>query len=240
MKPPAHRLILGAAAIAAAISTKALAQSNVYSLSVYAGGTSYQDLCAFDFQLPPFHYKLTLRSRYETSDGLVIIDRHEKERGGVLCRYLDVEAWTEKFTIPLDRPQPLRARQLAAEMAKRERQKKAWLASGRVQTKTFILSNRTDSLADQGDLFELEQRATFHDRYRMRAMAPEPNVIRITASTNDMPIWDRIIQEFDKPRKSEAPEPPSKKRGATNGPQPSGPSTNRAPEAPARAAHPDR
>ena len=200
MKPLASKLVLSAAALAAGIAAKALAQSNVYSLSIYAGGTSYQDLCALDFPLPPFHYKITQRSRYEDADGLVIMDPgHEKERGGVLCRYLDVEYWTEKFTIPVDRPQPLRARLLAAESAERERREKAWLASGYFQIKTFTLSNRTTSLADQEDLYRLQQRETFHDGHWTRATGPERNIIRITASTNDMVIWERIIREFDQP-----------------------------------------
>src|SRR5512136_2603175 len=106
-------------------------QSNVYSVAIYAGGTSYQELGAFDIPFAPYHYKITQRSRYEDADGLVIIDAgHEKERGGVLCRYWDVEWGTESFTIPLDREQPLRAKLLAAESAERERRAKAWLASG--------------------------------------------------------------------------------------------------------------
>jgi hypothetical protein len=200
MKLRTFRLILSAVAVAAGGATQAPAQ-NVYSLAIYAGGTSYQELCAFDVPFPPYHYKVTQRSRYEDADGLVIIDvGHEKERGGVLCRYLDVECGTESFTVPLDRPQPLRARLLAAESAERERREKSWLASGHFQIKTFILSNRTDSLEDQEVLFELEQREKFKDGHWTRAMGPESNVFRITASTNDMVIWDRIMMEFDKPR----------------------------------------
>jgi len=71
MKLLASGLLLSVAALAAAVAVKALAQSNVYSLSIYAGRTSYQDLCALDFPLPPFHYKVTQRSRYETTAGAV-------------------------------------------------------------------------------------------------------------------------------------------------------------------------
>jgi hypothetical protein len=127
---------------------------------------------------------------------------HEKERGGVLCRYWDVECGTQSFTIPLDRPQPLKATLRAAESAERERQEKAWLASGFFLKKAFILTNRTDSLEDQELLFQLEQRAMFKDGHWTRGMGPESNVFRITASTNDMVIWDRIMKEFDKPRKN--------------------------------------
>ena len=189
-------------AVAAAAAAQALAQTNVYSLAIYAGGTSCSEVCSFDIPFPPYHYRIAQRSRYEDADGLVIIDvGRERERGGVLCRYWDVECGPESFTVPLDRPQPLRARLLAAESADRERREKAWLASGFFQIKTFVLSNRTDSLEDQGALFELEQRGRFKDGHWTRAMGPESNVFRITASTNDMVLWDRIMKEFDKPRK---------------------------------------
>jgi hypothetical protein len=35
------------------------AQSNVYSLAVYAGGTSYKDLCSFELPFAPHQFKLT-------------------------------------------------------------------------------------------------------------------------------------------------------------------------------------
>jgi hypothetical protein len=202
MKLVRFGLILSAVAVAACNAAQALAQSNVYSVAIYAGGTSYREVCSFEIPFPPYHYKVTQRSRYEDADGLVIIDvGHEKERGGVLCRYLDVECGTESFTVPLDGPQPLRARLLAAESVERERREKAWLATGFFQKKTFILTNRTDSLEDQEVLFELEHREEFKDGYWTRGMGPESNVFRITASTNDMVIWDRMMKEFDKPRK---------------------------------------
>ncbi len=202
MRLPALRLILSAVAVAAGAAVQALAQSNVYSVAIYAGGTSYQEVCSFEIPFPPYYYKVTERNRYEDADGLVIIDvGHEKERRGVLCRYWDVEFGTESFTVPLDRPQPLRARWLAAESVERERREKAWLATGFFQKKTFILTNRTDSLEDQDVLFELEQREKFKDGHWTRGMGPESNLFRITASANDMVIWDRIMKEFDKPRK---------------------------------------
>lgn len=176
------------------------AQSNVYSVAFFAGGTSYQQLCSFDIPFPPYHYKLTERRRYEDTDGLVIMDPgHEKERGGVLCRYLDVECGSESFTVWLDREPPKRARELAAESAEEERRLKAHLESGYFQVKTFVMSNRADSSSDQEDLFLLEKREKFHDDGSIRAMGPESNVIRITASTNDMVVWEEIIEEFDKP-----------------------------------------
>jgi len=174
--------------------------AQVYSAAIFSGGTSYQELCSFDIPFPPFHYKLTERSRYEDADGLVIINvGHEKELGGVLCRYLDVECGSESFTVWLDREPPKRARERAAEDAERERQLKVWLDTGFFQVKTFILSNRTDSGSDQDALFALHSREKFHDGYWTLAMGPVSNIFRITASTNDMVIWDRVIREFDKP-----------------------------------------
>ncbi len=102
-------LLLGAVAVAVGVAAQAPGQTNVYFVAPYSGGTSYRQLCSFELPFPPYHYKFTQRSRYEDADGLVIIDvGHEKERGGVLRRYLDVECGTESFTLPLDRPQPLR------------------------------------------------------------------------------------------------------------------------------------
>jgi hypothetical protein len=177
-------------------------QAQVYSVAIFSGGTSYRELCSFDIPFPPYHYKLTERSRYEDTNGLVIIDvGHEKERGGVLCRYLDIECGPESFTVWLDREPPKRARELAAESAERERREKAWLETGFFQVKTFILNNRTDSGSDQGVLFALHSQEKFKDGFWTLAMGPESNIFRITASTNDMVIWDRVIREFDKPQR---------------------------------------
>ena len=174
--------------------------AQVYSVAIFSGGTSYQQLCSIDLPFPPYHCKVTQRSRYEDTDGLVIIGvGHEKERGGIPCRYLDVECGSESFTVWLDRAPPKRARELAAQSAERERRLKALLDSGYFQVKTFILSNRTLSASDHEALYQLEKREKFHDGGGGRATGPEPNVIRITASTSDLVIWDRIIKEFDKP-----------------------------------------
>jgi len=70
---------------------------------------------------------------------------------------------------------------------------------GFFQMKTFTLTNRTDSASDQEALFALYDRETFPDGCWTRAHGPEPNVLRITASTNDMVIWERVIGEWDKP-----------------------------------------
>jgi hypothetical protein len=172
----------------------------VYSVAIFSGGTAYADFCSFDIPFAPYHYRLTERSQYEDTNGLVIIDvGHEKERGGVPCRYLDVECGAETFTVWLDREPPLRARERAAEDAESERRLKENIASGYFRVKTFVLSNRTDSASDQDALFTLYDREKFQDGGWIRAMGPESNVIRITASTNDMVIWDRVIKEFDQP-----------------------------------------
>jgi hypothetical protein len=68
MRFPAFRLILGVVVVAAGAAAQALAQSNVYSLAIYAGGTSYQELCWLDLPFPPYHYKITQRSRYENAE----------------------------------------------------------------------------------------------------------------------------------------------------------------------------
>jgi bifunctional DNA-binding transcriptional regulator/antitoxin component of YhaV-PrlF toxin-antitoxin module len=65
------RLVLSPLVVVAGIRAQAHAQSNVYSMSIYAGGTSYQVLCAFDIPFPPYHDKITQRSRFEDADGLV-------------------------------------------------------------------------------------------------------------------------------------------------------------------------
>jgi hypothetical protein len=167
---------------------------------MYSGGTSYQQLCSFTSPFYPYDYELTERSRYEDTNGFVIIDiGHEIERGGLLCRYLDVECCSESFTCPLDRVPPKRVRDLEAEDAERERREKTLIEMGKWQVKTFILNHRTDSGSDQEALFALYDREKFYDGAWIRAMGPESNVIRITASTNDMVIWDRVIREFDQP-----------------------------------------
>ena len=81
----------------------------------------------------------------------------------------------------------------------RERHEKALMDMGFFQMKTFTLTNRTDSASDQEALFALYDRETFPDGCWTRAHGPEPNVLRITASTNDMVIWERVIGEWDKP-----------------------------------------
>lgn len=87
------------------------AQSNVYSLSVYAGGTSYRELCSFDFPFPPHKYRLTERSWREDANGFTIMDiRHKKAPGDVLRRSLEVECGSESFIVPFDSAPPKKAR----------------------------------------------------------------------------------------------------------------------------------
>ncbi len=78
-------------------------QSNVYSVAIYAGGTSYLELCSVSLPYSPYRYKLTQRSWYEDANGLTIIDSgHERARGGVLQRSIDVECGSESFSIRID------------------------------------------------------------------------------------------------------------------------------------------
>jgi hypothetical protein len=79
------------------------AQSNVYSLAIYSGGTSYRQLCSFSFPFPPYRYELTERSWREDANGLTIMDiRHKKAPGEVLRRSLEVECGSASFIVPLD------------------------------------------------------------------------------------------------------------------------------------------
>lgn len=67
------------------------AQSNVYRLSVYAGGVSRADLCCFNLPFPPHHFRLSERSWLEDRRGFTIMDlNNKKANGDVLQRSLDV------------------------------------------------------------------------------------------------------------------------------------------------------
>ncbi len=90
-------------ALAMLIGSHCDAQStNVYSLSVYAGGHGYTDLCSLDLPFPPHSYKLTQESWYEDANGLTIIDLHEIQRGGIPQHLLEVHCGSESFTFRLD------------------------------------------------------------------------------------------------------------------------------------------
>src|SRR6185295_12432917 len=53
-----------------ALSCKA--QTNVYSIWVYAGGVSQRELCSFTFPFPPRNYRLTESRWTEDADGLTV------------------------------------------------------------------------------------------------------------------------------------------------------------------------
>ena len=106
MKKITHIAVLAAVLLMARCRCEA--QSNVYSVAIYAGGTSYRELCSFDFPFPPYHFSITERSWYEDVNGLTIIDvGREKARGGTLRRSLDVELGSEHFSIPIE-PVPVK------------------------------------------------------------------------------------------------------------------------------------
>jgi hypothetical protein len=90
--------ILGAAAVAAYAGTRAL--DNVYSLAIYAGGTSYRDLCSFNFPFSQYHFQITERSWYEDTNGFTIMGTGgPKEEGDVLHRMVDFEIGPKLFTV---------------------------------------------------------------------------------------------------------------------------------------------
>ena len=87
------------------------AQSNVYSLAIYSAGNSWADLCSLTLPFPPYQYRLTERSWCEDANGLTIMDiKHEKVRGNVLRRLLEVQCGTNSFSIPLDSVPPKKAK----------------------------------------------------------------------------------------------------------------------------------
>jgi hypothetical protein len=91
------------AMLALLLSWRCHAQSNVYSVAIYSGGTSYRELCSLSLPFPPNHYKLTERSWREDSNGLTIMDiQHRNAPGDVLRRTLEVEYGSETFIVPLD------------------------------------------------------------------------------------------------------------------------------------------
>lgn len=90
--------ILSAAIIASCANRQG--QSNVYSLAIYSGGTSYLELLSLNFPFYPYRYTVTKRSRFEDGKGLVILG-NAKAQGGVLHEYLDVEIGSKSFTLPL-------------------------------------------------------------------------------------------------------------------------------------------
>lgn len=78
------------------------AQSNVYSLSIYATGTSYTELCSLILPFPPNHYKLTDRSWQEDANGFYVVDFSHRDAPGNAHRHsLEIEYGSKVFAIPL-------------------------------------------------------------------------------------------------------------------------------------------
>jgi hypothetical protein len=91
------------AILALMLSWRCHTQSNVYSVAIYSGGTSYREICSLSLPFPPNHYKLTERSWREDSNGLTVMDiQHKNAPGDVLRRSLEVESGSETFVVPLD------------------------------------------------------------------------------------------------------------------------------------------
>jgi len=84
---------------------------NVYSLSIYAGGTSYRALCSFEFPFAPHKFKLTEQSWTEDSNGFTVMDPGRRTApGNVLHRTLEIECGSNSLTMPLTSIPPKRAR----------------------------------------------------------------------------------------------------------------------------------
>ncbi len=86
----------------AAVSLACYPQSNVYSLSIYSGGVSYDPWSSCLLGSPPNCYGFESYSMWKDSAGLVIIDvGNEQKRGGTLHRYIDVHLGPITFPIEL-------------------------------------------------------------------------------------------------------------------------------------------
>lgn len=80
-----------------------LAQSNIYSLSIYSGGTSYTELCSSALPFSTNKYKLTLVSWVEDANGFTVMDiNHKRVATDVPRRFLEVECSSECFWFDLD------------------------------------------------------------------------------------------------------------------------------------------
>ena len=98
------------ATVALLISCRCEAQ-NVYSLSIYAGGTSSRALCSFEFPFAPHKFKLTEQSWTEDSNGFTVMDPGRRTApGNVLHRTLEIECGSNSLTMPLTSIPPKRAR----------------------------------------------------------------------------------------------------------------------------------
>lgn len=90
--------ILSAAIVAAYACTRGL--GNVYSLAIYSAGTSYRDVCSFNFPFSQYHCQISERSWYEDTNGFTIMGTGgPKEEGDVLRRMVDFQIGPKLFTI---------------------------------------------------------------------------------------------------------------------------------------------
>ena len=80
-----------------------LAQSNIYSLSIYSGGTSYTELCSYALPTTTNKFKLTVVSWLEDANGFTVIDiDHKRTATDVPRRFLEVQCSAECFWFDLD------------------------------------------------------------------------------------------------------------------------------------------
>jgi len=88
--------------LALAATQHCLAQSNVYSLSVYSGGTSYTELCSYAFPFSTNKFRLTVVSWLEDAKGYTVMDiNHKRTATDVPRRFLEVECHAECFWFDL-------------------------------------------------------------------------------------------------------------------------------------------
>lgn len=91
-------------------SIHCLAQSNIYSLSVYSGGTSYTELCSYALPFSTNKCKLTVVSWLEDANGFTVMDiNHKRTATDVPRRFLEVECSAECFWFDLDFAPSIRA-----------------------------------------------------------------------------------------------------------------------------------
>jgi hypothetical protein len=109
------------------------------------------------------------------------------------------------ISIPLDKASKENPIDMQNEEAKaREDRYERWLqpklASGYFQEKTFVLSNRAPDEAALSLLFD-RHRGNVPDEGGGMGTIEGSNIVQITASTNDMVIWGKVVREFDQPAK---------------------------------------
>ena len=108
--------IVSAALISACADVQA--QSNGYGQSsgqsTFRDGTRYTDYGLFEFPFRPYRIKFSGRAWFQDQgERIIIAPGHERERGGILHRLLEVDCGRQSIAIPLE-PGPPNLRSVAA------------------------------------------------------------------------------------------------------------------------------